>query len=278
MVDRIIGIYGVPRSGTSWLGQIINSSEDVVFKFQPLFSYAFKNIITSNSSESDIEKYFECLINTKDDFLDQEKHKKMGIYPVFDKKPDSNILVYKEATNLYSIPIILNNIKRVKMIFIVRNPYNVIESWINAPSEFHEDWIVEDEWMFGQSKNEYRAEMFLGYYKWKEMLKMFCDMKRKYPNNVEIVQYENLVDNSRDETVRLFDFCELHMGEQTIKFLDDSQNKTADNVYSVYKKINGTKTKNRYLSEDIKEKIYNDLQEFKECYEYGYEKEFYKNK
>ena len=40
--DRIISIHGVPRSGTSWLGQILDSSPKVRYKFQPLFSYAFK--------------------------------------------------------------------------------------------------------------------------------------------------------------------------------------------------------------------------------------------
>ena len=38
---HIVGVHGVPRSGTSWLGQILNASKKVNFKFQPLFSYAF---------------------------------------------------------------------------------------------------------------------------------------------------------------------------------------------------------------------------------------------
>ena len=34
-----VAIFGVPRSGTSWLGQIFNSSPMVAYRFQPLFSY-----------------------------------------------------------------------------------------------------------------------------------------------------------------------------------------------------------------------------------------------
>ena len=40
-----IAIHSVPRSGSSWLGQILNSSLKVCFRFQPLFSYAFKDYL-----------------------------------------------------------------------------------------------------------------------------------------------------------------------------------------------------------------------------------------
>ena len=37
--------FGVPRSGTSWFGELFNSSPRVAYRFQPLFSYAFKDAI-----------------------------------------------------------------------------------------------------------------------------------------------------------------------------------------------------------------------------------------
>ena len=48
MYNKIILITGVARSGTSWIGQIIDSSPEVVYRFQPLFSYAFKGFLDSN--------------------------------------------------------------------------------------------------------------------------------------------------------------------------------------------------------------------------------------
>ena len=42
-----IGLHGVPRSGTSWLGNIFNSSPDLTYKHQPLYSYAFKNYLNN---------------------------------------------------------------------------------------------------------------------------------------------------------------------------------------------------------------------------------------
>ena len=46
-----VAIHGVPRSGTSWIGEIINSSPNVLYKFQPLFSYALKDFLTTFSKK-----------------------------------------------------------------------------------------------------------------------------------------------------------------------------------------------------------------------------------
>ena len=40
---RHLALFGCPRSGTSWLGQIFNSAPDVAYRYQPLFSYEFKD-------------------------------------------------------------------------------------------------------------------------------------------------------------------------------------------------------------------------------------------
>ena len=45
MTLKKIAIFSVPRSGSSWLGQIFNSHEDVSFRMQPLFSYSHKSAL-----------------------------------------------------------------------------------------------------------------------------------------------------------------------------------------------------------------------------------------
>jgi len=54
-----IALHSVPRSGSSWIGQILNSSPKVNYKFQPLFSYAFKGYLDENSSRERIDEFFE---------------------------------------------------------------------------------------------------------------------------------------------------------------------------------------------------------------------------
>ena len=50
--DSITYLAGVARSGTSWLGQIFDSSPEVRYSFQPLFSYEFKNRVNENVTTS----------------------------------------------------------------------------------------------------------------------------------------------------------------------------------------------------------------------------------
>ena len=67
-IERI-GIWGVPRSGTSWLGQIFNSSAHTIYRFQPLFSYAFKHGLSEFSSKSEIDNFFHKISISDDDFV-----------------------------------------------------------------------------------------------------------------------------------------------------------------------------------------------------------------
>lgn len=272
MFERVVALYGVPRSGTSWLGQIIDSSPDVVFRFQPLFSYRFKNRILAEATREDIQGFFEELYReNNDDFLNQADKRESGRYPCFQKSEDScNILTYKEVRYLYTVPILLERYDNIKIIAIVRNPYDVLESWINAPSEYKAEWDLSKEWMFGQSKNEYKPENYYGYYKWKEWIKMVADYREKYPDRLFAVQYEELNENAVTTAKALFSFMDLPFTRQTEQFILDSQSKTDADAYSVYKKKGDNRNKKHSLPEDIRGAIREDLKSFDEAHIWGY--------
>lgn len=272
MYKNVVAVYGVPRSGTSWLGQIIDSCPDVAFRFQPLFSYRFKNRITTESTSEDIEDFFrELYCEDKDEFLNQSDKKKSGIYPIFKEKiSDPSILSYKEAKYLYTVPLLLERCKKIKIVGIVRNPYDVLESWINAPSEFRKGWDIMDEWKFATGKNEFRPENYFGYYKWKECIKLNAEMKKKYPNNFITVRYEDLSENAIDVSKHMFSFLDMIYTDQTENFIKESQSKTVDNVYTVYRKKNEIRKRQFYLPEEVKLKISKDLSDFEEAGSFGY--------
>lgn len=272
MYKNVVGLYGVPRSGTSWLGQILDSCPETAFRFQPLFSYRFKNRITTESTQEEIEEYFKELYNEKnDDFLNQADKKRKGVYPsFFQKSSDPFALVFKEAKYLYTIPLFLQKCNDIKIISIIRNPYDVLESWINAPSEFNIEWNVEREWIFASSKNEYRPENYYGYNKWKEFIKMNVDMNNLYPQNFMTIRYEDMLDNALSVSQNIFSFLELPFSCQTKYFISESQTKTVDNPYSVYRKKGEVRPRKAYLSNEIKEKISEDLTKFQEAQVWGY--------
>ncbi len=275
MYKKLVSLYGVPRSGTTWLGQIFDSCPKVAYRFQPLFSYRFKNRIKMEDSKEEITKFFEELYLECDDaFLNQTEQRKMGLCPIFENKDqEGDILVYKEVRYLYSIPLLLKLFDDIKVIGIVRNPIHVLESWMNAPSEYKDFWKIDEEWKFAQSKNEYRPENYYGYVKWKECIKMFWDMQNEYPDNFMIVRYEDLFENSIVKTKELFSFASMPFDRQTEEFIINSQSRTVDHAYSVYRVKSEKRERKIVLSEKIRAKIYQDLQEFDEARLLGYGEE-----
>lgn len=272
MFTDVVALYGVPRSGTSWLGQILDSCPETVFRFQPLFSYRFKNRITTETTKEEIKNFFEELyLENKDDFLNQTDKRENGIYPLFHmKQENASILAYKEVRYLYTIPLLLQKYREIKIIGIIRNPYDVLESWINAPSEYNPEWNIYEEWNFAASKNEYRPENYFGYNKWKEFIKMCFDMQKRYPQNFEMVRYEDLESDACYVAKKIYAFAKMPFTEQTKEFIRLSQSKTVESSYGVYRKKNQERKRKYYLPSDIRNKIAMDLRDFSEAKKLGY--------
>ncbi|MCI9079051.1 MAG: sulfotransferase [Lachnospiraceae bacterium] len=271
MFKKVIALYGVPRSGTSWLGEILNSNPEVIYRYQPLFSYRFKSRLTAESTYDDINVFFRKLYNeNNDEFLNQTIQRNKKMYPVFKEKPSNlPVLAYKEVRYLYTIPMLLSRYPDIKIVTISRNPYDVLESWMNAPSEYRQEWNIYEEWRMATKKNEYKPENYYGYYKWKEFIKLISDMKEMYPENFITLRYEDLAEHTFNVIKNLFLFLNIPYTDQTRNFIVASQNNEYDDAYSVYRNKN-KKKKQIHIPEEIKSKISQDLKEFKEAKMLGY--------
>lgn len=230
-----IAIHSVPRSGSTWLGCIFDSHPNVVYKFQPLFSYRFKDYLSPISTKQEIESFFLKISSTKDDFIDQIEAKKRQIVPTFEK--DEPIAVaYKEVRYHHILENLLQQNLDLKVIGLIRNPLSTLHSWLNAPKEFriNEGWQIHEEWRFAPKKNKNQLEEFNGYEKWKEVAILFDGLVTKYPQNFYLISYEELLKQTKKEINKLFNFCNLEIKQQTIDFLDESTSKLLSHPYSVY--------------------------------------------
>ncbi|WP_298237003.1 sulfotransferase domain-containing protein [uncultured Algibacter sp.] len=236
MMYNKIAIHGVPRSGTSWVGSLFDSSRNVVYRHQPLFSYAFKSFLSENSSRKEINEFFKKISTSNDDFITQKKEKEKGSIPSF-KKDNITHIVYKEARYHHILKNLLEKNKEIKVVGIIRNPKSVINSWINAPKEFDsENWNVSAEWRKAPKKNKNSIEEFYGYEKWKEIANLFIELKQKYPNRFYILNYKMLLYNTEDEVKKMFRFCNLNIDNQVLEFITNGQKKDmSHNAYSVFR-------------------------------------------
>lgn len=223
-----VAIFGAPRSGTTWLGQIFNSSPNTLYKFQPLFSYEFKNYLNEESTTNDINNFFSELTNTNSKFLNTE---------ISFPKVNYTHLIWKEVRYHHITENLLKN-SNIKIIYIKRNPIEVINSWYQASKEFDPMWDIQDEWRYAPSKNKDRVEEFNGFEKWLEVYKIHHNNKLKFKDRVFIVDYSQLKSNTINYIEQLFDFCELKFTNQTKNFIIESTTKHVDNSYSVYKNKN----------------------------------------
>jgi hypothetical protein len=231
-----VAIHGVPRSGTTWLGAIFDSSSRVVYRNQPLFSYAFKSFLSENSGITEINSFFDQIHLSNDEFITQKDFKKKGVIPTF-KKTSVTHIVYKEARYHHILNNLLKTDANIRIVGIVRDPRSVIYSWLNAPKEFDKKkWEISKEWQFGDLKNKGKKEEFYGYHKWKEVAQMFLDFKEIYPSQFYLLNYCDLLENTEDTVKKLFDFCNIQYEKQTQDFIVNSKAKDMSyDAYSVYR-------------------------------------------
>lgn len=259
MLRKTIIVAGVARSGTSWLGQIFDSSPDTCYRFQPLFSYAFKNRLTHNTDKIELERFLNELRESHDPFLLQSDKRESGQYPVFSKSQTPDILVFKENRYQYLFGRVISLLDNIKFVGIIRNPCAVIKSWINNPKEFPEGYSYEKEWRFGNCKNQGREEEFFGFYKWREVTNLYLDLQSKFPRKVTIVKYEDLVSDTFNQVANLFSFCGLEMSQQTEQFLIDCNKKNIESPYSVFKNKSVKDKWRNELPQNIIDEIYFEL-------------------
>lgn len=227
-----VAIFSVPRSGSSWLGQLINSSENVSYSYQPLFSYKFKDTLDEKSSKDDIIRFFNDISITDDAFIRGGMGENISFV-----KEDITHSVFKEVRYINLIPHLYSTDDEIMFVFLVRSPVDVMSSWVNAPKEFDPSWDIEEELVDASRKNQGKPEEFYGLSKWVEACNIFSSIK----DRAIIIKYEDLVSNTTQEVSSLFSFLGLEFGDQTKKFIEDSTTQHSDDPYSVFK---GKRSKN----------------------------------
>lgn len=257
----VIGIHGAPRSGTSWLGQLFNSSEHVAYRYQPFFSYAFRGRVTVASDAPDIRQVFAEMERSRDPFLLQSGDQKLARRELRFPKDRITHIVYKEVRFHHLVPHLLASLPEFKAIGIVRDPRAVIWSWRNAPREFDPHWSLHEEWRHARLKNAGLVENWYGFERWKELAHLFLELCDSYPDRFRIIRYEDLVTNPAGELEGLFRFCGLPLTNQARAFVSESTSRHEDDPYGVHRQHSAEMDPHwrRMLDDNIAETIRNEL-------------------
>lgn len=260
MYERVAVITGMPRSGTSWVGQIIESCPAVRYKMSPLFSWEFKNAVGEGASRQEWERLFRAAYETSSEFLDQEHRRASGEYPVFDERmgePPVLVLKFNRFQNL--VPDLLELFPGLRMLSVVRHPCGAIHSWLTTRGEFPPDADPLEHWRSGAAKKT-GPQDFFGFDDWRKVTRLHLKLAEAYPDRFRIERYEELVEAPLEGGRRIFDFLDLPFTKQTRDFLERSHSEVVPSDYSVFK---SPSVKDRWRSElqpGIREAILDELE------------------
>ena len=258
--QKIISIHGAPRSGTSWLGQLFNSSPKMRFKFQPFYSYAFRDKLNMDDSVQKTRAFFDALYDIEEPYLDRQEQIKLGIYPEFkEKEKDPPFLSLKSVKYHYLAPKFLRELDDFEMVAIIRNPKAVMNSFLNAPREFDPSLNRLEEWRFAQTRNDFRPEYYYGFHRWVECNMLFLEMKKRYPERVHILKYSELSKSTEQVLGECFDKLGVPFHQQTRDFIKASSETFQDDLYSVFRGKRDCDNWKTTLEKEIQEAIDKDI-------------------
>lgn len=255
MFKQVILLTGMPRSGTSWLSQIFDSSPSVRFRLSPLFSYEFKNELDEHSGPAAWRSLLERAYRSENEFMDQTYRRRAGEYPSFVEKEDHpRALVIKDTRFHNLIEPMLAHVDNLKVVAIVRHPCGAIHSWLTAPREFPPTADPFLEWRYGGCRKTGFGE-YWGFEDWKTVTAMHIELASRFPNQVLLQRYEDLTRSVEQETRRMFAFCGLAFTAQTQEFLCASQKEHMDSEYAVFKKPSTAERWRLELQPEIRDAI-----------------------
>lgn len=252
-----IALFSVPRSGSTWLGQILNSSPEVMYRFQPNFAYSFPLTLSEVSTNEEIEEFHRQLQQSKDPFVTGKLSISSKNNLEFPKK-DITALIWKETHFIHLAETLLKN-SNTKVVGLIRSPLAVLNSWRKIPKEFDPAWSLKEEWRSAPKKNENKKSHYFGYEKWKEATLLFERLNKDFPERFYLITYEALLNDTKGEIKQLFEFLDLNFFEQTKKFIEESRSSSVKDAYGVFKKRKKDEDWKNELPSYIVEEVKKDL-------------------
>jgi hypothetical protein len=227
MTPLQVAIFGCPRSGTSWLGQLFNAHETVAYRYQPLFSYEFKDWFGERGVSADsLDAFAHALLGAQSDFVLQDL-RPPKVQPL-------THLVWKEVRYHALMPTLAALPGLHKLIYIHRPALQVINSWYQAPKEFRAGQDIHAEYQHAPSKNTTPCE-YNGFAKWKESLALALAVKAAQPGKVVFVSYDRLRADPLGQLASLFADVGLALTGQVRDFIAASTSQHDDDAYSVFR-------------------------------------------
>lgn len=228
-------LLGMPRSGTTWLSQIFESSPDFLVRLSPNFSYLLKNQLDDASTRDEWIDQLAAAASSDDPFMTQNWRRDTGELGIFDERSTGceTRLAVKDTRFHHLYQQAMELLPGARCIYVVRHPAGAINSWWRS-KEFPPEADLAREWRSGTCRKNGPGE-YWGFDDWRALTEQYLDLEARQPLRYRTFRYEDLVDDPHRQTAELFSFVGCATAEPTTSFIAESQSRHDDRPYAVYK-------------------------------------------
>jgi len=235
MFKRVAHVTGMPRSGTSWLAQMLAAHPDIRLKLAPLFSHEFKERLDARATAAEWRAFLAAVYTTPSDYMDQAFLRRAGAVPSFVHRNECpSVLAIKSTRHHHLTRHLLDVCPEILWFAIVRHPCAAIHSWLANPHEFPASADPLAEWRSGGCRKNHPAE-FWGFDDWMMVTALFVDLSRQYPDRFILIRYESLIAAAESWIQGLLTSLDLDLHPQVTGFIRESQSRHSEDHRSVFK-------------------------------------------
>ncbi len=249
-----IFIFSSPRSGSTWLMELIASQKNIKYVDEPLHINRHKSYLTNiepswsfiysdSNREGKFVNYLDKILKNKL-FLGQQKFKHIlqGEFDYFTNRKAFKILRAKDLINVFEMKF------NIQVVYLLRHPIPVALSLIRENIEhrvvhylnndlYCQKYLSEELICFSNQIIEHGSELEIRILQW--CLENLPPIKFFIKENWVIVTYEDLVVNGEETINKLYNSLNLNEFQSLAEHLSQPSRTTED-----------IKTKNKIINED----------------------------
>jgi len=238
-VDAVF-VLSMPRSGSSFLGQLLDADPSVAVRLSPFFSYNFRQKSRNIINDNDFDSWISDLINTDDEFVTQSDKSVNGLYPKQVSKFNVNTLIIKDTRNFIDYVELFFKFNNTKIIFLDRVIREQISSWVHSP-EFKDLPVTSLNLLLANDRKLLEDFPECEYWGLQDALffkRLSVDLKNKYSNRISTISYATLAKGDLNDLYSLLPNIRKDLVKQRFNDLRSCNNIVSKNdCYGVYRPV-----------------------------------------
>lgn len=241
-VEKPIFILGTGRSGTTLLGTLLSMHKDVGFLNEPKALwhsiYAAEDLAGSYTLQ---KAFYRLNAQHVSNNVKKDAHRLFGAYLT---ATCSSRIVDKYPELIFRVPFVKEIFPDAKFLFLVRNGWDTCSSIANwseragaVVNQVTHDWwgrnnrkwgLLVDEIISPDPYYQNAVSSILGFHdhfnmatvEWIATMREGIKMMREYPDDILMIRFEDMTNNTLECFRRIVDFCELREDNKMMEYAE----------------------------------------------------------